>query len=105
MLNNSSVGEGKHYMVDGKLEQERPVSKQHGRHLFFLYKPLLSQSLGKSEYISSLLDTAQKMKFSIKDFFGNCDRIRRKLQIWSHLPKKSLMENFILCAVRDLWKL
>ena len=44
--------------------------------------------------------TAQKMKFSIKDFFGKCDQIRRNLQIWSHLLKKSLLENFIfLCAV------
>ena len=40
-----------------------------------------------------------KMKFFIKDFFCKCDHIRRKLQIWSHLLKKSLMENFILCAV------
>ena len=39
------------------------------------------------------------MKFSIKDFFSNCDQIRRKLRIWSHLLKKSLMENFIFCAV------
>ena len=36
--------------------------------------------------------TAQKMKFSIKDFFNKCDQIRRKLRIWSHLLKKSLME-------------
>ena len=43
--------------------------------------------------------TAQKLKFSIKDFFSKCDRIRRKLRIWSHLLKKSLMENFIFCAV------
>ena len=43
--------------------------------------------------------TAQKMKFSIKDFFSKCDQIRRKLRIWSHLPKKYLMENFIFCAV------
>ena len=35
------------------------------------------------------------MKFSIKDFFSKCDQIRRKLQIWSHLLKKSLMVNFI----------
>ena len=35
------------------------------------------------------------MKFSIKDFFSKCDKIRRKMQIWSHLLKKSLMENFI----------
>ena len=39
--------------------------------------------------------TAQKMKFSIKDFFSKCDQIRRKLRIWSHLLNKSLMENFI----------
>ena len=45
--------------------------------------------------------TAQKMKFSIKDFFSKCDQIRRKLRIWSHLLKKSLMENFIFCAVYD----
>ena len=43
--------------------------------------------------------TAQKMKFSIKDFFSKCDQIRSFLQIWSHLLKKSVMENFISCAV------
>ena len=43
--------------------------------------------------------TAEKMKFSIKDFFSKCDQIRRKLRIWSHLLKKSLMENFIICVV------
>ena len=42
--------------------------------------------------------TAQKMKFSIKDLFSKCDQIRRKLRIWSHLLKKSLMENFILMS-------
>ena len=43
--------------------------------------------------------TAQKMKFSIKDFFSKCDQIRRNLWIWSHLLKKSILENFIFCAV------
>ena len=43
--------------------------------------------------------TAQKMKFSIKDFFSKCDQIRSFLRIWSHLLKKSLMENFTFCAV------
>ena len=38
------------------------------------------------------------MKFSIKDFFSYCDQIRRKLRIWSHLLKNSLMENFNFCA-------
>ena len=38
------------------------------------------------------------MKFSIKDFFSKCDQIRSFLRIWSHLLKKSFMENFIfLC--------
>ena len=48
----------------------------------------------------SVYNTAQKMKFSIKGFFSKCDQIRRKLQIWSHLQKKSLMENFIIGAVK-----
>ena len=42
---------------------------------------------------------AQKMKFSIKDFFSKCDQIRRFRRIRSHLLIKSLMENFIFCAV------
>ena len=42
---------------------------------------------------------AQKMEFSVKDSFSKCDQIRRKLRIWSHLLKKSFMENFIFCAV------
>ena len=47
-----------------------------------------------------VLNTAQKMKFSIKNFFSECDQIRSVLRIWSHLLKKSLMENFIFCAVK-----
>ena len=31
----------------------------------------------------------------VKDFFSKSDQIRRKLRIWSHLLKKSLLENFI----------
>ena len=45
--------------------------------------------------------TAQKMKFSITDFFSKWDKIRRNLRIWSHLLKKSVVENFIFCAVTD----
>ena len=44
-------------------------------------------------------DTVQKKKLSIKDFFSKCDQIRSFLRIWSHLLKKSLMKNFIFCAV------
>ena len=39
------------------------------------------------------------MKFSVKDFFSKGDQTCRKLRIWSHLLKKSLMENLIFCAV------
>ena len=45
-------------------------------------------------------DTTRKMKFSIKDFFRKCDEIRRKLWIWSHLLKKSLMGHLIFAQ----WK-
>ena len=56
---------------------------------------------------SSKLHTAQKMKFSITDFFSKCDQIRSFLRIWSHLLKKSVMENFIFCAVTivNFWKM
>ena len=39
------------------------------------------------------------MNFSIKYFFIKYDQIRRKMRIWSHLLKKSLMEDFIFSAV------
>ena len=42
------------------------------------------------------------MKFYVKDFFSKCDQIRSFLGIWSHLLKKSLMDNFIFCAVKSL---
>ena len=48
--------------------------------------------------------TAQKMKFSIKDFFRKCDQVLNFLRIWLHLLKKSLMENFIFCAVSSQWE-
>ena len=46
--------------------------------------------------------TAQKMKFSIKDCFSKCDQIRSFLRIWSHLLKKSIMENFIFCEMKAI---
>ena len=41
------------------------------------------------------------MTFSIKDFFSKCDQIQKKLRICSYLLKKSLIENFIFCEVRQ----
>ena len=39
------------------------------------------------------------MKLPVKDFLSKVDQIRSHPLIWSYLLKKSLMENFILCAV------
>ena len=57
---------------------------------------------------------AQKLKFSIKDFFSKCDQIRSSISpdtpeicfltfsgsinFLPHLLKKSLMENLVFCA-------
>ena len=51
---------------------------------------------------SITITTAQKAKFSIKDFFSKCDQIRSFPRIWSHLLRKSLMENFLFCALSKL---
>ena len=50
-------------------------------------------------FVPLLQITAQKMKFSIQDFFSKCHQSRRKPRILLHLLKKSLMEIFIICAV------
>ena len=39
------------------------------------------------------------MKFSMKDFFSKCDHIHSFQRIWSHLLKKSLIENFFFFAI------
>ena len=97
-------------------ESENPnvVKTKNGR-IMFLTKCALCNSK-KSKFIKEqetrglfrnlmgikipiLSDTAKKMEFSIKDFFSKCDQICRKLRTWSHFLKKSLMENFIFCAV------
>ena len=49
--------------------------------------------------------TAEKVKFSIKDFLSKCDQIRSFQQICSHLLKKSLIENFIFLAMSSKLKI
>ena len=44
------------------------------------------------------------MKISVKDFFSKFDQIHSFLWLWSHLMKKSLMENFIFYAVHKYFK-
>ena len=52
-----------------------------------------------NDFTNCLTTNVQKMKFSIKNFFGKCVQNRRKLRIWPPLLKKSLIKNFIFCAV------
>ena len=62
-------------------------------------KTVFMSNLFHAVILLDFINTARKMKFSIKDFFSKCDQIRRNLQIWSHLLNKFLMENFSICAV------
>ena len=73
--------------------------------IYFMSKILFKKSLMEKSclfWLPICMKTesvsAQKMKFSIKDFFSKYDEIRKKLRIWSQFQKKSLMENFIFCA-------
>ena len=79
-----------HLTIDCKIasEWERPFHLIH----ITLYKIKFSCR----EFFRN---TYQRMKFFIKDLLNKCDQIRRKLRIWSHLLKKTLMENFIFCTV------
>ena len=52
-------------------------------------------------FINTRGDTALH-KFLVEDFFSKCDQICSFLRIWSHLLKKSLVENFNFCAVKRL---
>ena len=66
----------------------------------------IDRKLNFHDHVSNLYkkvsaNTAQKLKFPIKDFFSKCDQICSFLRIWSHLLKKHLMENFIFCAVKN----
>ena len=68
---------------------------------------LRSLCLRLKSFAFSSEHTPRKMKFCIRDFFVKCDQIRSFLPVWWHLLKKSLMENFIFCAVKlpNDWKL
>ena len=73
-------------------------------HLYFHRK---LQSIDISDYSYRIITLGiafrhwTKMEFSIKDFFNKSDQIRSFLRIWSQLMNKSLMENFIFCAMRE----
>ena len=54
-----------------------------------------------------MVNTAQKMKFSIKDLSSQCGQIRSFVTFtWLHLLEKFLLENFIFsfCSVSNYLK-
>ena len=58
---------------------------------------LLKMNLLNTRYLTNYYFISNM--FSIEGFFSKCEQIRSFLRIQSHLLKKSLMENFISCAV------
>ena len=76
----------------------------HLENLLILKLVFINQFVANNDFCerfiqTSLKPTAQKKKFSVKDFFNKCDKIGSFLQIWPHLLKKSLMKNLIFCVV------
>ena len=83
-------------LMEAKFGKERTHcnSEWWGKRCSSFYLKYITRKSSKSKN-----STSQKMKFSIKNFFSKRDQIGSKLRIWSHLLKKSLMENFIFCVV------
>ena len=65
----------------------------------FLHKGSIADIWQAPKCASLIYFTTQKMKLFLRDIFSKCDQICSFRQIWSHLLKKSLMENFIFCVV------
>ena len=84
------------FLYDRDVRQERITAFQRN-----LYKISGKQKgiFRNLRNIDEAKNTAQKIKFSIKNFFSKFDQIHNLLWICSHLRKKSSMENFIFCVV------
>ena len=73
---------------------------------YFFASPLVCIAFKKQPFSSMFQILSFKTLYnilaiasSIKDFLSKFDKIRSFLPIWAHLLNKSLMENFIFCAV------
>ena len=71
------------------------------RNNFILQSTIVTKYVKQEDrkLIPIVIFNAQKLKFSIKDFFSKCNQISRRLRIWSHLLKKPLINKFIFWAV------
>ena len=79
------------------------VRKLINCHQLLLYSSLKPFYCWLSLFISQIIITTlhKKSSFPLRIFFSKCNQIRSFLRIWLHLLKKSLIENFIFCAVGD----
>ena len=85
-----------------KKNEFKPIQNQSGDRDEGTQEQIVADTTGEMFPVTKLkhqLILAKKMKFSITNFFSTYARIRRNLLIWSHLLKKSVMENFIFCAI------
>ena len=76
-------------------------SRGYSRHLclpLFLRRRWVLSLLFASLSDTQNAPTAQKMKFSIRDFSSKCDQIHRTLRIWSHLLKILNGKLHFLCS-------
>ena len=89
-----------HLLVLGHKYENVWVKMRYEKILENAKQKLVGMEIGRNNFDDHVFSicTAQKMKFSIKDFFSKCDQIRSFLRIWPHLLRKSLMENFFFCA-------
>ena len=76
-----------------------PEATSAGLILIYFFPSVDLETLCIHHWTKLCIHLCTKNKFSIKDFFSKCDQIGSFLKIRSHLLKKSLMENFIFCAV------
>ena len=83
------------------------LNNNGGKHkcLEYLFFSDISKNLGSKVIWNPSSDLKETvgllyMRFSTKGFISKCDYIRSFLQIWSHLLKKSLIENWMFCAVK-----
>ena len=82
----------------GEKKKKKKIDKKENRAVF-LDHPVAEALLRSEVTCLGQVTLHNKRKFSIKGFLSKCDQIGRTLWIRSHLPKKSLMENFNFCAV------
>ena len=89
--------------IKEKLSQSISFSVRIKQQNLLASRSLRQTDLGADEYLCIIsciyLALYKKMKFFFRDFFIKCYQICSFLRIWSHLLKKSLLENFIFRAV------